>query len=41
VGSPAPAVLAALGASAIIVFRHRSNVLRLRTRTERRLGERA
>jgi len=40
-GSPAPAVLAALGASAIIVFRHRSNVLRLRTRTERRLGERA
>ena len=41
VGSPAPAVIAALGASAIIVFRHRSNVLRLRTRTERRLGERA
>lgn len=41
VGSPAPAVLAALGASAIIIFRHRSNVLRLRTRTERRLGERA
>ena len=41
VGSPAPAVLAALGASVIIIFRHRSNVLRLRTRTERRLGERA
>jgi glycerol-3-phosphate acyltransferase PlsY len=40
-GSPAPAVLAALGASAIIIFRHRSNVVRLRTRTERRLGVRA
>src|SRR5213592_3707530 len=40
-GSPAPAVLAALGASAIIIFSHRSNVLRLRARTERRLGERA
>ena len=40
-GSPAPAVLAAIGASAIIIFRHRSNVLRLRTRTERRLGVRA
>ena len=40
-GSPEPAVLAALGASAIIIFSHRSNVLRLRARTERRLGERA
>jgi glycerol-3-phosphate acyltransferase PlsY len=40
-GSPAPAVLAALGASALIIFRHRSNVLRLRTRTERRVGVRA
>jgi glycerol-3-phosphate acyltransferase PlsY len=40
-GSPAPAVLAAAAASAIIVFRHRSNVLRLRTGTERRLGARA
>jgi glycerol-3-phosphate acyltransferase PlsY len=40
-GSPAPAVLAALAASIIIVFRHRSNVLRLRTGTERRLGARA
>ena len=27
-------------AAAIIVFRHRSNVLRLRTGTERRLGVR-
>jgi glycerol-3-phosphate acyltransferase PlsY len=40
-GSPAPAVLAAVAASAIIVFRHRSNVLRLRTGTERRVGARA
>lgn len=39
-GSPAPSVLAAAGAGAIIVFRHRSNVLRLRTGTERRLGVR-
>jgi glycerol-3-phosphate acyltransferase PlsY len=40
-GSPAPAVGAATAASIIIVFRHRSNVLRLRTGTERRLGVRA
>jgi glycerol-3-phosphate acyltransferase PlsY len=40
-GSPAPAVLAALAASIIIVFRHRSNVVRLRTGTERRIGVRA
>jgi acyl phosphate:glycerol-3-phosphate acyltransferase len=40
IGSPAPAVLAAVGASLIIVFRHRSNVGRLRTGTERRLGVR-
>jgi len=40
-GSPAPAVLAALAASIIIVFRHRSNVVRLRTGTERRFGARA
>ena len=40
-GSPAPAVLAAAAAAVIIVFRHRSNVLRLRTGTERRLGARA
>jgi glycerol-3-phosphate acyltransferase PlsY len=40
-GSPAPAVLAAAAASAIIVFRHRSNLLRLRMGTERRVGARA
>jgi acyl phosphate:glycerol-3-phosphate acyltransferase len=40
-GSPAPAVGAACAAAAIIVFRHRSNVARLRTGTERRIGVRA
>jgi glycerol-3-phosphate acyltransferase PlsY len=40
-GSPAPAVGAAIGAAAIIVFRHRSNMTRLRAGTERRLGVRA
>jgi acyl phosphate:glycerol-3-phosphate acyltransferase len=40
-GAPAPAVIAAGAASAIIVFRHRSNVLRLWTGTERRVGARA
>ena len=40
-GSPTPAVIAAAAASAIIVFRHRSNLLRLWTRTERRMGARA
>jgi len=40
-GSPAPTVLAAVAAAIIIVFRHRSNVGRLRTGTERRLGARA
>jgi acyl phosphate:glycerol-3-phosphate acyltransferase len=39
-GSPAPAVAAAIGAAAIIVFRHRTNVTRLRTGTERRFGVR-
>jgi glycerol-3-phosphate acyltransferase PlsY len=39
-GSPAPTVLATVAASIIIVFRHRSNLLRLRTGTERRLGAR-
>jgi glycerol-3-phosphate acyltransferase PlsY len=33
-------VAAAVAASAIIVFRHRSNLARLRTGTERRLGAR-
>lgn len=40
-GSPAPAVLAAAAAAVIIVFRHRSNVLRLRMGTERRVSVRA
>ena len=37
-GGQLPAVAAALGASAIIVFRHRTNVARLRAGTERRVG---
>jgi glycerol-3-phosphate acyltransferase PlsY len=37
-GSPAPAVMAAAAASAFIVFRHRSNLVRLFTGTERRVG---
>lgn len=41
VGSPAPAVVAAVGATTLIVFRHRSNLARLRTGTERRIGARA
>lgn len=41
VGSPAPAVAVAFAASAIVVFRHRSNLARLRTGTERRIGARA
>jgi len=40
-GSPAPAVIAAAAASAFIVFRHRSNLVRLVTGTERRMGTRA
>ena len=39
-GSPAPSIAAAAAASALIVFRHRSNVFRLRAGTERRLGAR-
>jgi acyl phosphate:glycerol-3-phosphate acyltransferase len=39
-GSPAPAVAAASGAAVIIVFRHRSNLLRIRAGTERRIGVR-
>jgi glycerol-3-phosphate acyltransferase PlsY len=39
-GSEAAAVIAACLAATIIVFRHRSNVSRLRTGTERRLGAR-
>ena len=41
VGSPSAAVFAAIAASAIIVFRHRSNLARLRMGTERRIGARA
>ncbi len=40
-GSPGSIVAAAVAASILIVFRHRSNVVRLRTGTERRLGARA
>src|SRR5471030_3077820 len=40
-GSPAPAVIAASAAAAIIVFRHRSNMVRVWTGTERRIGARA
>ena len=39
-GSPAPAVIAAATASAFIVVRHRSNLVRLFTGTERRVGTR-
>ena len=39
-GSPAGAVVAASVAAALIVFRHRSNLARLRSGTERRLGVR-
>jgi glycerol-3-phosphate acyltransferase PlsY len=34
-------VVAAFIAAALIVFRHRSNLARLRTGTERRIGARA
>ena len=40
-GSPAPGVIAAAAASALIVFRHRSNVRRMWMGTERRVGARA
>jgi len=40
-GSPEPVVIVACAACALIVFRHRSNVMRLRTGTERRLGARS
>lgn len=39
-GSPTPTVLAACAVASLIVFRHRSNIARLRTGTERRLGAR-
>jgi glycerol-3-phosphate acyltransferase PlsY len=40
-GSPTPVVAVACAACVLIVFRHRSNVVRLRTGTERRFGVRA
>jgi acyl phosphate:glycerol-3-phosphate acyltransferase len=40
-GSPGPVVVAAVAASVLIVFRHRSNLARLREGTERRFGARA
>jgi len=40
-GSPAPVVAAACGAAALVVFRHRSNLARVKSGTERRLGVRA
>src|SRR5436190_12273065 len=40
-GSPAPAVSAAFAASIIILFRHRTNLMRVRAGTERRIGVRA
>lgn len=39
-GSPVSAVASASGAAALIVFRHRSNLARVRLGTERRLGVR-
>jgi len=39
-GSPAPAIGSAVAAATLIIFRHRSNLLRLRTGSERRLGGR-
>jgi glycerol-3-phosphate acyltransferase PlsY len=38
-GSPASAVAAAAAAAVLIVFRHRSNIWRLRAGTETRIGE--
>ena len=40
-GSPASSVRAAFAAAILIVFRHRSNLVRLRSGTERRFGVRA
>lgn len=40
-GAPAAVVGAAVGSAALIVFRHRGNLRRLRAGTERRLGRRA
>jgi acyl phosphate:glycerol-3-phosphate acyltransferase len=40
-GAPTNVTLAAAGAAALIIFRHRGNLVRLARGTERRLGERA
>jgi glycerol-3-phosphate acyltransferase PlsY len=39
-GSPAPIVLSAAAAATLVVFRHRSNLSRVRLGTERRIGAR-
>lgn len=39
-GASTATILAALAAAALILFRHRSNLVRLRTGTERRIGAR-
>jgi glycerol-3-phosphate acyltransferase PlsY len=41
VGNPMPSVLMAIGAATLIVFRHRSNLARMRRGSERRIGARA
>jgi glycerol-3-phosphate acyltransferase PlsY len=38
--APAPVVAAAVGGAAVIVFRHRSNLRRLWSGDERRIGQR-
>ena len=38
-GASAPVVIAALAAATLIVYRHRSNLARLQTGTEPRLGQ--
>jgi glycerol-3-phosphate acyltransferase PlsY len=40
-GEPGPVVIAAAGTGALILFRHRDNIRRLRAGTERRMGARA
>jgi hypothetical protein len=40
-GISTPVVIAAFLAAALIVFRHRSNLVRVRTGTERRFGARS
>jgi glycerol-3-phosphate acyltransferase PlsY len=39
-GGPRPATIAALAAAALVLFTHRTNLMRLRSGTERRLGVR-